>query len=212
MLTLEHDAVIKWKHFPRYWPFVRGIHRSPVNSPHKGQWRGALIFSLIYVWINDWENNREAGDLKRYRAHCDVTVMSLMLTLEYRLMVLMFCMKLTVGIVRDSKIHGVNMGPTWVLSAQDGPHVGPMNLATRGVMHDWFISIIPYFNSDNGLYVPNLCWPWRAFCMVLSLFIQQNPSKIIQTLRKLSILMTESPKWVLWGCSRVNSQAVPVFL
>ena len=31
-----HDDVIKWKHFPRYWPFVGGIHRSPVNSPHKG--------------------------------------------------------------------------------------------------------------------------------------------------------------------------------
>ena len=42
-----HDYVIKWKHFPRYWPFVRGIHRSRVNSPHKGQWRGALMFSLI---------------------------------------------------------------------------------------------------------------------------------------------------------------------
>ena len=38
-------CVNKWKHFPRYWPFVRGIHRSPVNSPHKGQWRGALMFS-----------------------------------------------------------------------------------------------------------------------------------------------------------------------
>ena len=42
-----HDDVIKWKHFPRYWPFVWGIHRSPVNSPHKGQWHGALMFSLI---------------------------------------------------------------------------------------------------------------------------------------------------------------------
>ena len=30
----SQDDVIKWKHFPRYWPFVRGIHRSPVNSPH----------------------------------------------------------------------------------------------------------------------------------------------------------------------------------
>ena len=39
-----HDDVMKWKHFPRYWPFVRGIHRSPVNSPHKCQWRGALNF------------------------------------------------------------------------------------------------------------------------------------------------------------------------
>ena len=35
---------MKWKNFPRYWPFVRGIHRSPVNSPHKGQWRGAFMF------------------------------------------------------------------------------------------------------------------------------------------------------------------------
>ena len=70
-----HDDVIKWKHFPRYWPFVRRIHRSPVNSPHKGQWCGALMFSLICVWINGWENNREAGDLRRYLVHYDVTVM-----------------------------------------------------------------------------------------------------------------------------------------
>ena len=70
-----HDDVIKWKHFPRYWLFVRGIHRSPVNSPHKGQWREALIFSLICVWLNGWVNNREAGDLRRHRAHYDVTVM-----------------------------------------------------------------------------------------------------------------------------------------
>ena len=39
-----HDDIIKWKHFPRYWPFVWEIHRPPVNSPHKGQWRGALMF------------------------------------------------------------------------------------------------------------------------------------------------------------------------
>ena len=71
----NHDDVIKWKHFPRYWPFVRGIHRSPVISPHKGQWRGALMFSLICVWINGWVNNREAGDLRRHRDHYDVIVM-----------------------------------------------------------------------------------------------------------------------------------------
>ena len=43
---------IKWKHFPRYWPFMRGIHPSPVNSPLKGQWRGALMFSLLCAWIS----------------------------------------------------------------------------------------------------------------------------------------------------------------
>ena len=42
--TTTHDCVIKWKHFPRYWPFVRGIHRSPANSPLEGQSRRALIF------------------------------------------------------------------------------------------------------------------------------------------------------------------------
>ena len=71
-----HDDVIKWKHFPRNWPFVREIHRSPVNFPHKGQWRGALMYSLIYAWINDWVNNHEAGDLRRQHGHYDVIVMS----------------------------------------------------------------------------------------------------------------------------------------
>ena len=71
-----HDDVIKWKHFPRNWPFVQGIHLSTVNSPHKGQWRGALMFCLICVRINDWVNNREAADLRFYRAHYDVIVMT----------------------------------------------------------------------------------------------------------------------------------------
>ena len=70
-----HNDVMKWKHFPRYWPFVWGIHRWPVNSPHKGQWRGALMFSLIYAWIDGWVNTHETGDLRRHRAHYDVSVM-----------------------------------------------------------------------------------------------------------------------------------------
>ena len=75
VITIEHDDVIKWKHFPRYWPFVREIHRSPVNFPHKGQWRGALMFTLICARMNGWVNNREAGDLRRYLVHYDVVVM-----------------------------------------------------------------------------------------------------------------------------------------
>ena len=71
-----HDDVIRWKHFPCYWPFLRGIHLSPVNSPHKGQCRGALMFSLICAWMNNWANNREAGNLRRHGAHYDVTVMA----------------------------------------------------------------------------------------------------------------------------------------
>ena len=68
-----HDDAIKWKHFPRYWPFVRGNQRFrgksavPVISPH--------MFSLICVWTNGWVNNREAGELRRHRGHYDVIVM-----------------------------------------------------------------------------------------------------------------------------------------
>ena len=50
----EHYDVIKWKHFLHYWPFVRGIHWSPVDSPHKGQWCKALMFSLIWARTNGW--------------------------------------------------------------------------------------------------------------------------------------------------------------
>ena len=74
MLYNNHGDVIKWKHFPRYLPVVRRIHRSPVNSPHKGLWRGALVFTLIWAWINRWVNNCEAGNLKRHRAHHDVII------------------------------------------------------------------------------------------------------------------------------------------
>ena len=48
-----HDGVIKRKHFPCYWPFVRGIHRS-CEFPHKGQWRGAMMSFLICARINGW--------------------------------------------------------------------------------------------------------------------------------------------------------------
>ena len=51
------------------------IHRSPVNYQHKGQWRGALMLSLIFALTNSWANKGDAGDLRRHRTHYDVTVM-----------------------------------------------------------------------------------------------------------------------------------------
>ena len=58
-VILFHDDVIKWKHFPRYLPFVREIYRSPVNSPHKGQWRGAFMF--FDLRLNNRLNKRSWG-------------------------------------------------------------------------------------------------------------------------------------------------------
>ena len=68
-----------WRHqmetFPALLAICAGNSPVPVNSPHKGQWRGALIYSLIWAWINGWVN--EAGDLRRNRAHYDVIVMEM---------------------------------------------------------------------------------------------------------------------------------------
>ena len=47
----------------------------PTSHTHKGQWRGGLMFSSISAWTNGWVNNRDAGDLRRHRAHYDVIVM-----------------------------------------------------------------------------------------------------------------------------------------
>ena len=60
---------------PGELPTCAGNSPVPVNSPHKGQWRGALMFSVICVWINGLVNNREAGDLRRHRGHYHINVM-----------------------------------------------------------------------------------------------------------------------------------------
>ena len=69
------DDVIKWKHFPLDWLLVREVHRWPANTSHKGQWRGALMFSLICAWINCWVITGEAIDLRRHRTHYEITLM-----------------------------------------------------------------------------------------------------------------------------------------
>ena len=74
-MIIIHDDVIEWKCIPRYWLFVWGIYRSPVNSPLKGQGRRALMLSLICAWVSGWLNNIEAGELKGHLAHYDITVM-----------------------------------------------------------------------------------------------------------------------------------------
>ena len=70
-----------WRHQMETFSALLAIcaGNSPVNSPHKGQWRGALMFSLICARINGWVNNCEAGDSRRHRAHYYVIVMSVKL-------------------------------------------------------------------------------------------------------------------------------------
>ena len=72
-LNHTHAMISWWRHQMDTISALLAIcsGNSPVNSPRKGQWRGALMFSFICVWIKGWVNNREAGDFRRYRSHYD---------------------------------------------------------------------------------------------------------------------------------------------
>ena len=91
-LTNENDMNLKceteWTHVCK--------SLSTVNSPHRGQWRGALMFSLIY-WTSGWVNNRYAGDLRRHSAHYDVTRLGFAQSSD-------FILKMAVEISRNSCI------------------------------------------------------------------------------------------------------------
>ena len=80
MIVHLHDDVIKWKHFPRYWSFVRGINPSPVSSLTKASDAEFWCIFDMRSKKNIWINTRDAGDLRRYRAHYDVTVMYIIQT------------------------------------------------------------------------------------------------------------------------------------
>ena len=68
-----------WRHqmetFLALLAICAGNSPVPGEFPHKYQWRGGLMFSLICAWINGWVNRGEAGDLRHHCANCDVTLM-----------------------------------------------------------------------------------------------------------------------------------------
>ena len=75
---LRHRAIRSRRHqmdiFSAPLAFCAGNSLGTGQFSHKGQWRGAFMFSLICTRINCWVNNRKAGYLRRHRAHCDVIV------------------------------------------------------------------------------------------------------------------------------------------
>ena len=72
-----HDHLIKWKHFPRHWPIVRGIHPSLVSSPTKASNAKLWCFLWSVAEKNGWVINQDSGDLRRHRTHYDVTIILL---------------------------------------------------------------------------------------------------------------------------------------
>ena len=144
-----HDDVIKWKHFPRYWPFVRGIHRSPVNSPHKGQWGGALMFSLICARINGWINNGEAGDLRRHR---DVTVMVWLLAFGFQIPYPRICAWTTTMATIHTTIKLKHFPRYWpfVRGIHGWPVDSPHKVQSRGALMFSLICVWTNSWANNG--------------------------------------------------------------
>ena len=172
----EHDDIIKWKHFPPYWPFMLGINRSLVNSPHKGQWRGALIFSLICAWINNLIYNREAGDLRCHHAHYDVIVMKYHPQWQWQtqgsVIVLQVCLGWFVKVIKWCVKNKIMHGLPWIMILKiiihGNPYITPyLNISmciiiTMYWRDIWFSSVLLTFNLAQlilpycMMYAPNI--------------------------------------------------------
>ena len=140
-----HDDVIKWKHFPRYWPFVQGIHRSTVNSPHKASDAELWCFLLWSTpGLTVGVNNREAGDLRRRRTHNYVTVMCITKTFiltsvhDSDLSHIWLVSKPGIFLFQysdtpDGKVRKANTGPIWSQQDLGGPMLAPWTLLSGTV-------------------------------------------------------------------------------
>ena len=132
-----------WRH-QRYWPFVWGTHQSPVNSLHKGQWRGALMFSLSCAWTNGWVNNLGAGDLRRHRTHYDVIVMCC----EWPL--------------RKKQVHNLDYHRHEALTYQCWFGMGELHpqceRQNRLTWYDWFIVTLVYDLLVSETQLHNIVW------------------------------------------------------
>ena len=82
-----HDDVIRWKHFPRYWPFVRVFTGDRWIPRPKASDTELWCFLFICALINGWVNNCQAGDLRCHRGNYGVTVMSLWITYNSSLLI-----------------------------------------------------------------------------------------------------------------------------
>ena len=97
-LAFKMPAKYECEAFPRYWPYVRGMHPSPMDSSHKGQWRKTFLFSSNCSCENGWANNRDAGDLRRHRSiwrHCS----ELLFTIRGHIFLFYYCRDLSFIIV-----------------------------------------------------------------------------------------------------------------
>ena len=179
-----HDDVIKWKHFPRNWPFVREIHRSPVNFPHKGQWRGALMFSLIYAWINGWVNNREAGDLRLQHGHYDVIVMQR----------ISWCLNMIcrLSMSDENLVYKISFSPVWMKNIDLFYGNNTSSLSTIWIL--WKIMLVMRIKSHCSLPERLMTFLWTLLSLglvkILTDYIRENCNNVRVLLGKCQGIST----------------------
>ena len=148
-----HDDVIKGNFFSRCWLFVRGVHRSPVNSPHKYQWRGALMLSLICAYS---VNNRGAGDLRRHRAHYDVTIVKIASILSILIFVYCSDYLFRLIVIGDSGVGKSSLLMRFAVSF-DFSYVKSLRLIWRSANCKWNLQV-----PDLQMCGSDLTWMWES--------------------------------------------------
>ena len=152
---------------------MRGINWSPMNSLHKGQWRGALMYSLIYPWTNGWANHRYSGDQRRHRAHYDVTVMILP-NMNTCLMKLYPGQLLSQGcaFMRDTKLS------IWVLNhVHTRMEMGSYQYVVTNIIFPYTIPVVSMW-KQAAKYRPKICYHIFGDIDIFRLsVIQQNSTQ-----------------------------------
>ena len=150
----QSGAIIAWSNISLYYIKESICHQwIPLTKASDME----HVFSDLCAWTKSWATNRDAGNLRCHLAHYDINVMVFMWHHSNP----------------DSKVYGANMGPTWVLLVPDGPHVGPMHLATREYLCSWWAvwwrrEALPIICVHSvGCWVCTQQWwvfPWGVIC------------------------------------------------
>ena len=176
-----------WRHQMETFSALLAIcaGNSRVNSPHKGQWRGALMFSSICAWINGWINNREVGDLRRNRAHYDVTVMLKQTQCSQRWWITITKVRL-VKLWRPTGFflyHPPNILEIYsFLWAQCWPACAKWILCIKPMLYWWRIPVLTSpKHSKMSCYVST-----RLFCVVIWISIKSIKYSIVKPAEQMS--------------------------
>ena len=137
-----------------------------VYSPHKGQWRRALVFSLICAWLNGWAINGEAGDLRCHRSHYDVIVM-----ISHEISYGFSCWRVTTRVPdQDITWTSVDLAPVRC----HGIHLRALSWRYQSIKRDWIFKIASIPQGPMGHNTDQATIAQRRHDVKLTSSLRQN--------------------------------------